>query len=140
MELLSDKTLNVSTQDIGIIAAFRAQVLMLRTHLRSLNLGAINVGSVEDYQGQEKKIIIISTVLTCRVPTYEVKGCIGLMGDHRRFNVAVTRSMALCVVLGQPYVLYTDPVWKEFLEYCDKNGTVCLCCYCFVVYIYTVHY
>jgi superfamily I DNA and/or RNA helicase len=43
-------------------------------------------------------------------------------GDHRKFNVAVTRGMALCVLIGQPYVLYSDIVWKEFLEHCDRNG------------------
>mmetsp|Transcript_19706 Transcript_19706/g.19040 ORF Transcript_19706/g.19040 Transcript_19706/m.19040 type:complete len:89 (+) Transcript_19706:135-401(+) len=30
--------------------------------------------------------------------------------------------MALCVLIGQPYVLYSDYVWKEFLEHCDRNG------------------
>ena len=50
------------------------------------------------------------------------KGSLGLIGDHRKFNVAVTRGKALCVLIGQPYLLYTDPVWREFLEYCDKNG------------------
>jgi hypothetical protein len=42
----------------------------------------------------------------------------------RRFNVAVTRGMSLCVVVGHPYLLYSDHVWREFLEYCDINGTL----------------
>ena len=54
------------------------------------------------------------------------QGSLGLIGDHRKFNVAVTRGKALCVLIGQPYLLYSDPVWKEFLEYCDINGTIWL--------------
>jgi hypothetical protein len=37
--------------DIGIIAAFRAQVLLIRSRLRANRLGNISVGSVEDFQG-----------------------------------------------------------------------------------------
>jgi hypothetical protein len=41
----------------------------------------------------------------------------------RRFNVAVTRGMALCVVIGQPRLLYSDLRWRELLKYCVANGT-----------------
>ena len=117
----------VDTRDFGVICAFRAQVLRMRVRLRAEGLGAINVGSVEDFQGQETRIIVISTVLTKRMPTFEVNGVLGLTGDHRRFNVAVTRGMALCVVVGQPSLLYTDPVWREFLDHCDSHGAYCGC-------------
>ena len=30
--------------------------------------------------------------------------------------------MALCVIIGQPYYLLTDPFWKEYIEYCDSIG------------------
>ena len=54
---------NANQNDIGIIALFRAQVMLVRKRLRSMGLGAVRVGTVDDYQGQEEKIIIISTVL-----------------------------------------------------------------------------
>ena len=68
------------------------------------------------------KIVIISTVMTSRVAAMEQNGCIGLIGDHKKFNVAITRGMALCVVIGQPYVLYGDHCWREFIEHCDSLG------------------
>ena len=43
----------VTTKDVGVICAFRAQVLKMRVLLREVGLGGVNVGSVEDYQGQE---------------------------------------------------------------------------------------
>jgi superfamily I DNA and/or RNA helicase len=114
--------LNVTSRDIGVIGAFRSQVLKLRIALRECGLGGINVGGVEDYQGQETRIVIISTVLSQRVPTMEVNGNLGLVGDHRKFNVAVTRGMQLVIVVGQPYCLHTDPNWCQYMNYCDKHG------------------
>lgn len=40
----------------------------------------------------------------------------------RRFNVAVTRGMAMCVVVGQPLLLYADLHWRELHKYCVPNG------------------
>jgi hypothetical protein len=40
----------VSPSDIGVIAAFRQQVLKIRLQLRQQGLSNVNVGSVEDFQ------------------------------------------------------------------------------------------
>ena len=73
----------------------------MRQLLRSLGLGAVRVGSVDDYQGQEETIIIISTVLA----SYGDRSSLGrlasphsLMSSPQRFNVAITRARALLVV------------------------------------------
>ena len=120
-DLLTSTEITVSTKDIGVICAFRSQVLKTRLRLREQGMAGINVGSVEDYQGQEVKIIIITTVLSSRVLSLENKGCLGLCGDRKRFNVAISRGMALCIVVGQPYLLYTDKYWREYITYCYKN-------------------
>ena len=64
----------VTTRDIAIICAFRAQVLLVRNILRKAGFGAIGVGSVEDYQGQEARIVIISTVLSQRIREWSSVG------------------------------------------------------------------
>lgn len=117
------KELQISTKDIGVIGAFRSQVLKLRLALRAAQLGGINVGSVEDFQGQETRIIIISTVLTHRIPHLEMNGSLGLLGDHRKFNVSLTRGMHLAIIVGHPYCLHTDPNWRQLMNYCDRHGT-----------------
>ena len=99
------------------------QVLKLRQALRTENLGGINVGGVEDFQGQESRIIIISTVLSSRVKQLEINGQLGLCGDHRKFNVAVTRGKCLCIVVGNPLYLHSDPSWRKLMNYCDSNGS-----------------
>jgi len=39
----------------------------------------------------------------------------------------VTRGISLSIVVGEPYTLYADPCWREYLEYCDeKRGWISL--------------
>lgn len=112
----------VSSEHIGVIGAFRSQVLNIRVALRKANLGGVSVGSVEDFQGQEKRIIVISTVLSSRMPTLESNGSLGLFGDHKKFNVALTRGMQLTVVVGNPFALYADRSWRDLMQYCTAHN------------------
>ena len=50
--------------DFGIVATYRRQVRLIRELLRRVGLAEIDVGTVDDYQGKEKRIVVISTVLT----------------------------------------------------------------------------
>jgi hypothetical protein len=115
--------------DIGIICAFRAQVLMVRDRLRrmtylGMNLSGINVGSVEDFQGQEVRVVIISTVLSSRpqmlndVDNSSGRSAMGLLAHANKFNVAVTRGKSLCVVVGNANLLLTDAYWRQYIQMC----------------------
>jgi len=50
--LLDSPEYGVSTNDIGVIAPYRKQVQKIRLLLRKENLGAVRVGTVDDYQGR----------------------------------------------------------------------------------------
>ena len=53
----------VDPGDIGVIAPYRRQVLKLRERLAQKGWRQhIDVGTTEEFQGQEKKVIIVSTV------------------------------------------------------------------------------
>jgi hypothetical protein len=54
----------LQVHDIGVIATFRRQVIKIRYLLRSRGLGAIRVGTVDDYQGQQERVVVISTVIS----------------------------------------------------------------------------
>jgi hypothetical protein len=41
-----------------------------------------------------------------------------LLGNPKRFNVAISRAKALMVVVGNPFVLADDVCWRHFLQYC----------------------
>lgn len=88
------------------------QVQKIRLLFRSRGLGDIRVGTVNDLQGQEERIIFISTVLSrpesmpkATSSTDNDPG-IGFWRNPKRFNVAITRAKALLVVLGHPVVLF----------------------------------
>eukprot|EP00282_Hemiselmis_andersenii_P016290 CAMPEP_0114116218 /NCGR_PEP_ID=MMETSP0043_2-20121206/4382_1 /TAXON_ID=464988 /ORGANISM="Hemiselmis andersenii, Strain CCMP644" /LENGTH=606 /DNA_ID=CAMNT_0001208527 /DNA_START=46 /DNA_END=1866 /DNA_ORIENTATION=+ len=118
----------VSTNEIGIIAPYRKQVKQIRLLLRSEDLGAVRVGTVDDYQGQEERIIIISTTLTNRERlSTDKQHSVGFLGNPKRFNVALTRAMALCIVVGNPYVMLAEPHWRALLQFCVDNGSYLGC-------------
>jgi len=112
----------MTDQDIGIITPYRAQASKIRAALRTINT-AIKVASVEEYQGQERRVIIVSTVRSSRsFIEHDLRHTLGFVANPRRFNVAVTRAQALLIVVGDPSVLSLDPLWRRFLNYVYNNG------------------
>ncbi|XP_040905865.1 putative helicase mov-10-B.1 [Toxotes jaculatrix] len=121
----------ISAKDIGIIAPYRKQVQKIRRALEKVgkdlkfkDMNALKVGSVEEFQGQERRVILVSTVRSS--PNYaeiDKQFNLGFVKNEKRFNVAVTRAKALLIVVGNPRVLSTDPTWACFIKYCrDKGG------------------
>ncbi|KAH9948070.1 P-loop containing nucleoside triphosphate hydrolase protein, partial [Amylocystis lapponica] len=120
--LLGDTHHPVAAQDIGIIAPYQAQVRKIRQSLKDF-ASDCKVGSVEEFQGQERRVIIVSTVRSSReLIKYDAKYTLGFVANPRRFNVAMTRAQALLVVVGDPLVLSIDPIWRLFLNYVHLNG------------------
>ena len=97
-------------------------MLHVRDLLRKHGLGSIRVGTVDDYQGQEELIIIISTVIGS-ANSRAVAGTMahGLMASPQRFNVAITRAKALLVIVGDPNALWEDESWRKLLQYAVDN-------------------
>eukprot|EP00850_Spirogloea_muscicola_P011421 SM000071S21045 [mRNA] locus=s71:25992:32842:- [translate_table: standard] len=108
---------NATIGDIGVMTPYRKQVRRIRLLLRERQLAGVRVGTVDDYQGQEERIIFISTVSTLPLDDGEDSQA-GILGNAKRFNVAITRAKALLVVLGHPVALYQDANWRELLRYC----------------------
>lgn len=81
------------------------------------------IGSVEEFQGQERKVVILSVVRSS--PTLlktDIRHALGFIASPKRLNVALTRARALLIILGNPHLLARDPRWREVLEYCVKRG------------------
>ena len=97
---------NLSEEDIGVITPYQQQVIKLKNTLESFDMTDIKVGSVEQFQGQEKKVIIISTVRsTIKQNEFDRTYCLGFLSNPRRFNVAVTRAISLLVIIRNPYII-----------------------------------
>nr|XP_056702463.1 RNA helicase Mov10l1 [Euleptes europaea] len=117
----------VSEADIGVIAPYRKQVEKIRLLLRSVDLADIKVGSVEEFQGQEFLVILISTVRSNESSLNEERYFLGFLTNPKRFNVAITRSKALLIIVGNPHVLAKDPCFSTFLDYSLSNGVYVGC-------------
>ena len=80
---------NVAATDIGIITAYKPQVQALQNSMPSFQ-GVI--GTIDAFQGKERKYIIVSLVRSnrCNAP--------GFWQDGRRLNVALTRAQLGCIL------------------------------------------
>uniref|UniRef100_A0A8C5K0Y1 RNA helicase Mov10l1 n=1 Tax=Jaculus jaculus TaxID=51337 RepID=A0A8C5K0Y1_JACJA len=117
----------VSAKDIGVITPYRKQVEKIKILLRTVDLMDIKVGSVEEFQGQEYLVIVISTVRSNEDRFEDDRYFLGFLSNSKRFNVAITRPKALLIVLGNPHVLVRDPCFGALLEYSVTNGVYTGC-------------
>ncbi len=113
----------VKPEEIGIISPYHKQVQKIGMLLRAHNYGDCKVGSVEEFQGSERRVIIISTVRSSvGYLKFDNNHKLGFVSNPKRFNVAITRAQALLIVIGNPHVLIQDPVWRSFIEYTIGAG------------------
>uniref|UniRef100_A0A8C1M2L5 RNA helicase n=1 Tax=Cyprinus carpio TaxID=7962 RepID=A0A8C1M2L5_CYPCA len=119
----------ISPKEIGIIAPYRKQVEKIRKAIKIhrelksfLGIEEMKVGSVEEFQGQERKVIIVSTVRSDKKHIIlDETFNIGFLKNEKRFNVAVTRAKSLLIMVGNPIILQTDTTWGRFINYCIEE-------------------
>jgi superfamily I DNA and/or RNA helicase len=123
-------------KEIGVISFYGAQLLEIRSKIRSLQQAGyfkgmnIRTNTVDRFQGMEKSIIILSMV---RAKT-------GLIGDFvkkfQRINVAMSRAQELLVIIGsektysrfpievkdEKGLLVEKPVYKLIVDEIKKNN------------------
>lgn len=108
--------------DIGIITPYIKQVKTIRSLLERADLPVPKIGTVEEFQGQERKIILLSTVRTLRAQLkFDEKFSLGFIKNPKRMNVAISRARALLVVFGSPKLLSRDENWRYLIKHCIEN-------------------
>lgn len=81
----------LSGKEIGIITPYAMQTRALKKRFESMP--EIKIGTVEDFQGLERKIILISAVRTCpTAATIDKSRNLGFVKCPKRINVAVSRA------------------------------------------------
>ncbi|OJD20200.1 hypothetical protein ACJ73_08467 [Blastomyces percursus] len=117
----------ITQQEIAVITPFLTQVAHLRRLFRDHNLHSVNIGPVEAFQGLETRFLIICTTRTraeMRFIEQDQSFGLGLVGEKRRFNMAMTRAKEGLIVIGSPDVLVgvsKDESWRAFLSFCARN-------------------
>lgn len=124
-KLVEESKPKISPEDIGIITPYARQVQKIRLALKKSDIEDVKVGSVETFQGQERRVIIISTVRSENsLLQHDLRFNLGFVANEKRFNVAVTRAKALLIVVGNPRVLETDTKnWLPLLRFCKNNNS-----------------
>ncbi|XP_056130391.1 putative helicase mov-10-B.2 [Lampris incognitus] len=115
-------------EDIGILALYKKQVEKIRKALQEMktlpgvNMDKLKVGTVDEFQGEQKKVILLSTVRNSTIcQGQDQMPSLNFIGNEKRFNVAVTRAQALLIVVGDPKALEQHLCWARFIDYCKKN-------------------
>lgn len=87
------EVIGLNQNDIGIISPYSMQVRALEKTLERHAVPDIKIGTVEDFQGLERKIILISTVRTSESEVaVDVKRQLGFVKCEKRINVAISRA------------------------------------------------
>lgn len=114
----------VPRNEIAVITPYHKMAMKIEDGLRASGLSGVLVGSTERLQGQERRVVIISTVRSNPDHlAFDTKHLLGFVGNPKRFNVAITRAMALLIVVGNPDILSRDPNWHALLHRCAKKGS-----------------
>ncbi|CAE6369801.1 unnamed protein product [Rhizoctonia solani] len=112
-----------SPRNIGIVTPYKAQVRKLRKLLKDNEITDIDIGSVEQFQGQERQVIIVSTVRSNKdLLSFDLKHTLGFVSNPKRLNVAITRAQSLLIVIGDPLVLGLDNLWRRFMYFVYHSG------------------
>jgi regulator of nonsense transcripts 1 len=107
--------MGVTPAQIGVITPYDGQKKYTSEYMRrsgslaSALYEAIEVASVDAFQGREKDFILVSCVRSS-----ETQG-IGFLSDPRRLNVALTRARLGIIFFGNPRVLSKNALWAALL-------------------------
>ena len=113
---LSQKYTAHNFPSIGVVAPYRQQSIVLKELIAADELlaairPAIQVHTIDSFQGQEKDIIYIS--LTRSNSNQQI----GFLSDIRRMNVAMTRAKKKLIVIGDSATVGEHVFYKSFLDY-----------------------
>lgn len=111
----------VGKEEIGIITPYNSQATLIK-HV--LNMEAVEVHTIDKYQGRDKDCIILSFVRSSRNP----RNCSSsLLDDWHRINVALTRAKKKLIMIGSSKTLSRVPLLKLLIEKVEEqSGIFCI--------------
>lgn len=80
------------------------------------HLKAVQVSTVDAFQGAEKEIIILSCVRTRQV---------GFIDSEKRMNVALTRGRRHLLIVGNLACLRKNRLWGRVIQHCEGKIKMC---------------
>ena len=82
----------------------------------------IAINTVDSFQGQERDIVLFSTVRSNNKNNNLNNDAIGFLSDFRRMNVALSRAKFGCFIVGNSQKFKSDRYWGKLIDFCkDKK-------------------
>ncbi|KAM4807718.1 5'-3' DNA helicase ZGRF1 [Rhinophrynus dorsalis] len=103
---------------IGVITLYKSQMFKMCSLLGSAALcdpaeiKAIQVSTVDAFQGAEKEVIILSCVRSRQV---------GFIDSEKRMNVALTRGKRHLLIVGNLACLRKNKLWEHVIHHCERQ-------------------
>lgn len=130
----------VNQSDIGVVTPYKKQCKKISQACRNNNWQHITVGTSEAFQGQEKAVMIVSTVRAggkylgfvndpqvnnlC-IHFFSLSNQFMFFDLFQRMNVIITRAKCLLIIIGDPFTLKLDKNWAALIKYClDNKGLI----------------
>ncbi|XP_055307723.1 uncharacterized protein LOC129571875 [Sitodiplosis mosellana] len=107
------KDQSVTLEDIAIITPYSAQNKLIES--QTSHFGKLSIKCPESYQGQESNIVIVSTVRT---------DSLGFLRDKKKFNVIMTRPIALLIIIGNHMALSKEDHWRAVINLCLEKKSI----------------
>ncbi|XP_021014537.1 protein ZGRF1 [Mus caroli] len=100
---------------IGVITLYKSQMYKICSLLSAVDVGhpdvkAVQVSTVDAFQGAEKEITILSCVRTRQV---------GFIDSEKRMNVALTRGRRHLLIVGSLSCLRKNRLWGRVIQHCE---------------------
>ena len=103
----------VNAEELGVITPYISQARLIRRFLGDEDLCAsIVVSTVDSFQGAEREMILISTVISSEASKASLK----FVSDSKRLCVAMTRAKRQLVVIGHRDTLMRDRRYREIIR------------------------
>uniref|UniRef100_A0A8C2T7C4 5'-3' DNA helicase ZGRF1 n=1 Tax=Coturnix japonica TaxID=93934 RepID=A0A8C2T7C4_COTJA len=105
---------------VGVITFYKSQMYKIQNLLRNVHseafpMKAVQVSTVDAFQGAEKEIIILSCVRTRQT---------GFTDSEKRMNVALTRAKRHLLIVGNLTCLSKNRLYERVINHCKgrENG------------------
>nr|XP_022919346.1 DNA replication ATP-dependent helicase/nuclease DNA2 [Onthophagus taurus] len=110
--------LGIPYSNVGVIAPYRAQVAQLSSVLVETK---IDVSTVDQFQGQDKSVIIYS----CTKSTPDLKITkFDILEDKRRLNVALTRAKHKLIIIGDVETVGKYSTFGKLFKFVDSDNFI----------------
>nr|XP_060627872.1 helicase with zinc finger domain 2 [Anolis sagrei ordinatus] len=126
-QLTLDRT--TKPEEVAILTPYNAQVMEVKKLLSREGLSNVTVCTIMKSQGSEWKYVIMSTVRSCSRSEIDInptkswqKKNLGFVCDQNQINVAITRAQEGLCIIGNSYLLESNPLWRRLLQHYRMQG------------------